>query len=185
MKRPDFDHAVRAAASVLGESELLVIGSQAVHGSITGELPAEAERSIEVDIVPFDDPDSAKADLIDGAIGEASMFHESFGFYAEGVSESTATLPEGWRDRLVRYESSMIPGVVVWCLDLHDLWLSKAVAGRPKDFEFCRAFLREGLVQPAVLSERADSILDLDHAVRTSVGALIDSPTQSVEDDDE
>jgi hypothetical protein len=72
----------------------------------------------------------------------------------------------------------MIPGVVVWCLDLHDLWLSKAVAGRPKDLEFCRAFVREGLVQPAVLSERAESISDLDDAARTSVAALIDGLTQ-------
>lgn len=80
MNRDEFDHALRAAASVLDESELLVIGSQAIHGSISGELFEEAERSVEVDIAVFDDPDSAKADLIDGAIGEASMFHETFGF---------------------------------------------------------------------------------------------------------
>ena len=46
MNREDFDHALRAAASVLDESELLVIGSQAIHGSIGGELFEEAERSV-------------------------------------------------------------------------------------------------------------------------------------------
>jgi hypothetical protein len=35
------------------------------------------------------------ADLIDGAIGEASMFHDTFGYYAQGVVETTAVLPEG------------------------------------------------------------------------------------------
>ena len=139
MKRAEFDHAIRAAGSILGETEILVIGSQAIHGSISGDLPAEAERSVEVDIVAFDDANARKADLIDGSIGEASTFHETFGYYAEGVSETTAVLPEGWRDRLVRYESPMTNGVVAWCLDLHDLWLAKAIAGRPKDYEFCRA----------------------------------------------
>jgi hypothetical protein len=112
MKRAEFDHAIRAAGSILGESEILVIGSQAIHGSISGDLPAEAERSVEVDIVAFDDANARKADLIDGSIGEASTFHETFGYYAEGVSETTAVLPDGWRERLVRYESPMTNGVV-------------------------------------------------------------------------
>ena len=39
--------------------------------------------------------------LIDGSIGEASMFHDTFGYYAQGVVESTAQLPAGWQERLV------------------------------------------------------------------------------------
>lgn len=175
MNRKEFDHALRAAASVLGESELMVIGSQAIHGSLRGPLPEEAERSIEVDIVAFDDPDSAKADLIDGTIGEASVFHETFGFYAEGVSEGTATLPDGWMDRLVRYESPMIPGVVVWCLEPHDLWLSKAVAHRPKDIEYCTALVRDGFVDVDVLAARAEAIPGLDDAATETVTELIES----------
>jgi hypothetical protein len=71
-----------------------------------------AQRSIEVDIVPFDDPDGLKADLIEGSIGEASMFHATFGYYAQGVSETTAILPGGWRDRLRRFDSPGTGGVV-------------------------------------------------------------------------
>lgn len=71
-----------------------------------------AQRSIEVDIVPFDDPDGLKADLIEGSIGEASMFHATFGYYAQGVSETTAILPGGWRDRLLRFDSPGTGGVV-------------------------------------------------------------------------
>ena len=92
-----------------------------------------------MDVAAFDDRDDSKADLIDGAIGEASMFHETFGFYAQGVSETTAVLPDGWRGRLVKYESPATSGVVAWCLELHDLWLGKAVAERQKDREFCSA----------------------------------------------
>jgi hypothetical protein len=59
----------------------------------------------------FDDPDDRKADQVDGAIGGLSSFHETFGYYAQGVSVSTAVLPEGWRDRLVLVETaSTAPG---------------------------------------------------------------------------
>lgn len=166
-------------SALLGASELLVIGSQAAHGSITGGLPAEALRSIEVDVAAFDDPDDIKADLIDGSIGEASMFHETFGFYAQGVSERTAVLPDGWRDRLVRYESAATSGVVAWCLELHDLWISKAVAGRPKDYEFCRAFLSLGLVGADVLRERLAETGGLAAEVRESASTWIDASSGS------
>ena len=179
MKRAEFDHAIRAAGGILGETEILVIGSQAIHGSITGDLPAGAERSVEVDIVAFDDADARKADLIDGSIGEASTFHETFGYYAEGVSETTAVLPEGWRDRLVRHESPMTNGVVAWCLDLHDLWLAKAIAGRPKDYEFCRALVNSGLVSTDTLTARLGSVPSLAGPVHAAVATLIDSTAQS------
>lgn len=174
MKRSEFDHAIRAAGSILGESEIFVFGSQAVHGSITDDLQEEAQRSIEVDIVAFDDTDARKADLIDGSIGEASLFHKTFGIYAEGVSETTAVLPDGWRDRLVKYETPLTGGVVAWCLDLHDLWLAKAVAGRSKDLDFCRAFVHRGYVDPEILRERFKSITDLTDPVITAVSSLID-----------
>jgi len=73
--------------------------------------------------------DGTQADLVDGAIGEASMFHATFGYYAQGVEAVTAVLPEGWPDRLVRFESTVTRGVVAWCLEPHDLWISKGVAG--------------------------------------------------------
>ena len=173
MKQEEFDHAIRAAGSILGEPEVLVIGSQAIHGSRLDSLPEEALRSVEVDIAGFDDPDGAKADLIDGSIGEASMFHATFGFYAQGVSETMAVLPDGWRERLVRYESPATSGVVAWCLELHDLWISKAVAGRPKDLEFCRAFVAHRLIDPDVLRERLDTTDNISDATHEAAAALI------------
>ncbi len=173
MKRSEFDHAVRAATAVLDTNEILVIGSQAIHASIdTNPLP-EAERSVEVDIVPIDDPDGRLADLVDGSIGEASMFHESFGYYAQGVSETTAVLPEGWRERLIRYEAPAPNGAVAWCLDPHDLWISKAIAGRQKDIEFCEALLGRGVVSEAILIERLESVTNLSPSIRLRVEGLI------------
>ena len=102
MNRAQFEHAIRAAAAVVGEREVIVIGSQAIHAWIEQEIPEAAMRSVEADIPLREDVAGSKADLIDGSIGEASLFHETFGFYAHGVSVTTAILPRGWEQRLVR-----------------------------------------------------------------------------------
>lgn len=175
MNREAFEHTVRAAAAVLGENEILVIGSQAVHATILGDLPVEAERSVEADVAALEDPDERKADLIDGSIGEASMFHQTFGYYAQGVSQSTAVLPRGWQERLVPYHSEATNDVIAWCLEIHDLWLSKAVAMRPKDVEFCRALAERNLVVPETLKDRLGEIGDLADEQRSQIARLIDS----------
>jgi hypothetical protein len=176
VKREQFEHAIRAAGAVLGTRDVLVIGSQALHASVTGELPIEAERSVEVDVAAMQgDPDGTKADLIDGSIGEASMFHSTFGYYAQGVVQSTAQLPAGWRERLVRFETPATTGVVAWCLEPHDLWVSKAIAGREKDLEFCRALVERGLVQGERLRQRIAMMSGLDARVRPAEMARIPS----------
>ena len=88
-------------------------------------------------------------------IGEDSMFHVAFGYYAQGVDVTTAMLPEGWRDRIVAYTGPGANGATGHCLDAHDLVVSKLVAYREKDFEFAHALLQAHLVGPDLLIERA------------------------------
>ena len=152
MNREQFDHVVRAAGAVLNVREILVIGSQAVLAN-TNVPVTESVLSMEADVAVFGD-DGTKSDLVDGALGELSMFHDTHGIYAQGVSESTAVLPDGWRARLVRYQSQNTGGTVAWCLEIHDLWISKAVAGRDKDRRFCDSLLDMGLVEVEVLTAR-------------------------------
>ncbi len=173
MTRAEFEHVVRAAGSILGTDEILVIGSQALHASIEDTLPPEAVRSVEVDVAFFGDETGGKADLIDGSIGELSMFHETFGYYAHGVVESTAVLPSGWRDRLVRFETPSTNGVVAWCLEPHDLWISKAIAHRPRDLEFCDALLEAGIVRGEELADRLARVAGLDESLGTKIRARI------------
>lgn len=155
MNRSQFEHTIRAAAGVVGVDEVIVIGSQAIHPSMD-PVPEASQRSVETDIVLFDDADGAKADLVDGAIGEASMFHQTFGYYAQGITIGAALLADGWQDRLVRYESANTNGVVAWCLSPEDVWIAKALAGRPKDLEFCQALLEQDHVDRTLLSTLLD-----------------------------
>lgn len=157
MNRRQFAHTVRAAAAVLGVNEVLVIGSQAAHASLDKPFPA-INRSIETDIASLGDKDGRMADLIDGSIGEASLFQATHGYYAQGVEPKTAILPAGWRNRLVPFSTAETNGVTAWCLELHDLWISKAMAGRPKDREFCAELLKRRRVQPRTLHERLKKV---------------------------
>ena len=130
MRREQLEHVLRAASQIADDSDVLVIGSQSVLGAIPEDrLPSAATASIEVDVAFFDDPDDRKADRVDGAIGELSPFHETFGYYAQGVSVSTAVLPDGWRDRLVVVETASTAPGRGYLLDPHDCVVSKLVAG--------------------------------------------------------
>ena len=139
--------------------------SLTVHGNPGASIHAPytaAMRSIEVDVLPFDG-DERKADLVDGSIGEASMFQESFGVYAQGVGPNTAVLPKGWRDRLVAYRTPATGGVTALCLDPVDLVVAKLVANRSKDREFCAELVLRAIVTVEAVVERlGDLALDED-----------------------
>jgi hypothetical protein len=159
MRREQLEHVLRAACQIAGDPNVLVIGSQSVLGAIPEDrLPLEATASMEVDVAFFDDPDDRKADQVDGAIGELSPFHEMNGYYAQGVSVSTATLPDGWRDRLVLVESQSTQPGRGYTLDPHDCVVSKLVAGREKDHAFAHALIQEGLIEPAKIAERIEMV---------------------------
>jgi hypothetical protein len=146
--REQLEHVIRASATIAGDSEIVVIGSQAILGRYPN-APDELLVSADVDVYPRNHPD--RADLIEGSIGELSPFHDTYGYYAQAVGEGTATLPEGWKDRLVPVPTPAGTGL---CLEPHDLVISKYVAGREKDRDYVRAALRHGLVAPATLLER-------------------------------
>ena len=158
MTREQLAHVLRAASNIVTEDPvMLVLGSQsvlAVHDE--ADLPPMATASVEVDVAYFDDPAEAKADRLDAAIGELSLFHKTFGIYAQGVSISTAVLPEGWRDRLVAWSNASTGSSRAVFLEPHDCVISKLVAHREKDLAFAEALLDAGLVDIDVLLARAD-----------------------------
>ncbi|MFH1727041.1 MAG: DUF6036 family nucleotidyltransferase [Pseudomonadota bacterium] len=174
MKKHEFEHTIRAAGAILGTDKLLIIGSQAIHASIDFEIP-EVNRSIEVDISALDDDDGSKADLIDGSIGELSMFQETYGYYAQGVTPKTAILPSGWKARLIPFSSPQTQGITALCLEVHDLWISKAIANRKKDKEFCRALKVLKIVNKKTLQNRFNDVKTLNKKQHDLVMALINN----------
>jgi hypothetical protein len=156
VKREDLEHILRAASHITCDPDVLVVGSQAILGTFTeDELPEGAHASIEVDVTFFNDYNNERSDQVDMSLGEDSLFHQTFGYYAQGVNIEVAVLPEGWQDRVVLLSTPGTEGATGHCLDAHDLVVAKLVAGRMKDMEFADALLRAGLIDPAILLERA------------------------------
>lgn len=170
MTRAQLEHLIRAASQIVDEQELIVLGSQSVLGSWP-DAPASMRVSMEADMYPRYRPELA--DLIDGTIGELSPFHQTFGYYAHGVGPELAKLPKGWQERLVSVRNENTLGATGWCLELHDLLVSKLVAGREKDLQFARNAVDSGRAHLPLLRERlADT--DLDEAVRELVDVRIE-----------
>jgi hypothetical protein len=133
MQRSELEHIIHASGDVAQDDEIVIIGSQSILGQFP-DAPIRLLASMEADVYPNHNPDLA--DEIDGAIGEGPSFHELHGYYAQGVGPKTALLPSGWKDRVVVVKNENTNGIAGLCLEVHDLAISKYVAGRYKDLEF-------------------------------------------------
>lgn len=153
MNRAQLEHVIRAAASIADDREIVILGSQAILGRHP-DAPIALCASEDVDLYPRNHPD--RSEVVDGAIGELSAFHETFGYYAHGVGPETAVLPAGWESRLVRVEGPETSGAVGLCLEPHDLGISKLIAGREKDLEYLRVAVDGGLLNPDTLMRLLD-----------------------------
>jgi hypothetical protein len=176
MERKQLEHLIRAASSIADDNELVVIGSQSILGSVP-DAPASLCMSMEADIYPRNRPE--RSDLIDGSIGEGSPFEQTFGYYAQGVGPDTAVLPKGWEGRLTRVENENTHGSVGYCLDVHDLALSKYVANREKDREFNRELMKHGLVKVETLQGRVD-LLPIEEIRRSQILGAIKRDAEQV-----
>ena len=99
MNRQELEHIIRAAADVTGQPELIIIGSQAILGQFPN-APEPLLVSMEADIYAPNAPELS--DFINGTLGPDSLFDKTHGYHADGVGPTTASLPSGWSERLIR-----------------------------------------------------------------------------------
>lgn len=168
MKKQQLDHVLRAAGRITGETQFVIVGSQSLHGRYP-DAADEIVHSAEVDLIAKNTPQ--RTEWLN-AIGQDSPFHEECGYYADPVDETTATLPRGWKGRLVNLPLGDTDGVRGLCLDPHDLAISKYVARREKDRAFTRELARRALVD----RERLLALVDktpISEDVRKRIRAYI------------
>jgi hypothetical protein len=167
--REQLEHLIRAAAVIAADDEIVVIGSQAILGQFP-QAPAPMRVSVEADLYPLNHPE--RADLIEGSIGELSPFHETFGYYAQGVGETTAYLPQGWKERLIVVQNENTRGAKGLCLEVHDLLVAKAIAGRDKDFSFLSEAAKHHMADPETLRHRLDTTEAAPEALKAARNAI-------------
>ena len=109
MTRQELEHIIRASCELLGVERVVVLGSQSILASypgVSGLITNSDEADVAIESL-LEDPAQVLAAQeeaawkINGSMGEGSMFHQEFGYYAEGVTTAVAILPDGWQQRLV------------------------------------------------------------------------------------
>lgn len=189
MKRNNLEHIIRASCNCAGLDSIFIMGSQAILGQHPELDSVDMTTNVNVDFTLAERPqrillvsdeadilvpeDYRKAEIIEGCIGEDSLFHQQHGFYAQAVDESTCKLPEGWKNRVIPVCNANTSNKTGFCLDTHDLIISKLIAGRPKDYLYFQAACKLCLVERELLIERLDNTLDIPDTERTRIKSVI------------
>ena len=170
MRKRQVERLLREAGKLTRESEFFIIGSQAVHAFVS-KAPAEVLLSRECDIYPRNQPQIAP--VLHQKLGPASRFARKEGYCADVVTPEVATLPAGWESRLKPLKCG---AVTAWCLEIHDLVVSKLAAGRLKDLEFAAAMLELGFAKRTTLLRRIARLDSQDDAerVRSRLKVVLD-----------
>ena len=122
------------AINILAPEEIpTIVGSQAVHaaGRMTPEI---VQQSIECDFLLTGGKSETRI-AINKKLGVFSQYQIENGFYADALGLATVILPTGWREKLQSFEDES-GNVIAKVAEIHDIAVSKLIAGREKDFVF-------------------------------------------------
>lgn len=159
------------ARKLSGLNDFVVIGSLSILAlEADFDVPKDMTMSNDVDCYTRDDPDRI-FELV-GALGEHSKYHEKSGFYLDAVGPNLATLPEGWKDRLIKVERHAL---CAWFLDPNDAAVSKYARGEPRDVRWIRAGIRAGVVSVPVVQARMRSTTFIDNEEQRKAKTLADA----------
>lgn len=156
IRRPDIDHMLRAAGDLTGQSQFVLVGSAAVI-AWAPELPQIMAMTSEIDIFGTTDDPEETAFEIDSVLGQGSLFHETHGYFVDGVSPDTARLPPGWRER-ARSIRTTTGNVTALVPEPNDIAVSKLVRCSDKDLNFLVAGFRHGIFDRNIVIDRARSL---------------------------
>lgn len=172
----DLKRAVSSVATYFDADSVIIVGSQAL---LVGrnDIAREIRMSEEFDMYPANihqweklHPGEEASEVINALFGEGSYFHQSHGFFIDGVDDRTANLASDWRDRALvqmidvggRQVSAIAP-------EPNDLVASKLARGDPKDVVFARICMRSGLARHDQIKNRLEIIMPADalaHSLR-------------------
>jgi hypothetical protein len=165
--REDLERTIRAIATEFNADEVFIVGSQAILMAWPN-APISMRISMEIDAYPGNvkawemklekDGGGEASERIHALFGFGSQFHQTHGFYIDGVDETTAVLPPDWRQRAVitfhevggRKVAALAP-----CPE--DLIVSKLARLDEKDKSFIEAYHAERPLDADVIEKRIRS----------------------------
>lgn len=151
MRKSDLFELIRAINEISPGEKPVIVGSQAVH-AVTEDLPEIARKSIECDFLFAFGKAETRAE-INKKLGVFSKFQLEHGFYADALGLATVVLPAGWEERMKPLLDKQNE-VAAYCAEIHDVAVSKLIAGREKDFQFLRDAFEAELIRIENSSKR-------------------------------
>lgn len=173
----DLERAVRAIATEFRTDTIFIIGSQSILLAWP-DAPTVLRTSPEIDAFPenarlweMQEKDKhpnefpEASEHIDALFGSGSLFHQTHGFYIDGVDENTATLPAGWRTRAVVRRIEVDRRIVTAIAPSpEDLIVSKLARLDEKDRLFIEAYHSVRPLDPKMI-EQLIRLTDLETPV--------------------
>jgi hypothetical protein len=143
---------VRALGFEFKTDTVFIVGSQAILASMP-DAPEVVRQSPEFDAFPgnarmweITEKELAPgvrpiaSEHIHGLFGPNTPFHQTHGFFIDGVDETTAKLPNGWRHRAIEVREEVDGRTVVGVApSTEDLVVSKIARLDPRDRIFVEA----------------------------------------------
>lgn len=151
VQKSDLFELVRQIKQIAPEEIPIIVGSQAVQ-VITQILPEIVQQSIECDFLLASGKSETRAE-INKKLGVFSSYQLEHGFYADALGLATVILPTGWQERLQKLEDEN-GNVIAYVAEIHDIAISKLIAGREKDFLFLKELFVREFVEIDVFLER-------------------------------
>jgi len=159
MYRSQLQHVIHEIGRRFDLSDFYIVGSAAILAVLPNPPEGALTATRDVDVIPPND-DERLGDRISFVLGEASEFDLEHGYYAQGVTSKTPRYaPANWMARAVPVRVEKHTG---WCMEAHDLVLSKLGAGREKDIDFAKSAAALGLLQRDELLRRLPDVVCSD-----------------------
>jgi hypothetical protein len=146
----DLERTVRAIAFHFEADEVFIVGSQSILLSWP-EAPLLMRTSGEIDAYPgnanlweISHQGQPASEEINGLFGWGSQFHQTHGFYIDGVDDRTARLPSDWRKKAIERPMEVNGRRVLAVAPCpEDIIVSKLARLEDKDKQFIAAFHRD------------------------------------------
>ena len=136
----------------------IIVGSQAAH-VITNFVPEIVRQSIECDFL-FVEGNHEIRRQINLKLGIFSQFQQKNGFYANALGKATVVLPGDWEKRLQNLIDEK-GETIAFCVEIHDVAVSKFIAGREKDFQFLKDAFERDFINFEIFVGRLQSVKEM------------------------
>ena len=135
----------------------LIVGSQAIF-AVTDFPPEIVRKSVECDYLLQKDLANLRP-LLTEKLGIFSDYQQRTGFFADILGLATVVLPTDWEKRLIELKNNKSE-TIAFCVEIHDVAVSKLMAGREKDFEFLQVSFQSDYLNVETFVERVKMILN-------------------------